>query len=278
MKEGKGARRFRSRVQREVEFLRSNNCDPSQIIETISRHQQFYQSNCRQALYPILTDEEWALAQEWARDRKKERENLRIDEQKRLEEIKAETQQKIRIQKEMEIDKARLTGSVDLSCHLARNEMTLLEAEELGVTEDEIADYLEHVDKLRDPSYALTRKASIERLGCTVVQFRQLTETRLDHAGKIGRRRAWLIRDIDYLVANQQNKPRIWTNDDLCYKTTAIKALGVTKTAFEKLGLKVIREVANPHYRSGPPSQLYAREHVVEAAKKNGITIYWPRR
>lgn len=48
----------------------------------------------------------------------------------------------------------------------------------------------------------------------------------------------------------------------LCYESTALKLLGLTKVKFDKLKIKPVKEVPNPHYKSMPPSRLYDRNKI----------------
>ena len=51
-------------------------------------------------------------------------------------------------------------------------------------------------------------------------------------------------------------------SEKLIYESTAIKLLEISSEKFKKLCLKPVKEVPNPHYRSGPPSRLYDRRKI----------------
>jgi hypothetical protein len=48
---------------------------------------------------------------------------------------------------------------------------------------------------------------------------------------------------------------------ELCYKTTALKVLGLTANAFDKLSVEPVKVVRNPHYRN-QQSYLYDKEQI----------------
>lgn len=58
---------------------------------------------------------------------------------------------------------------------------------------------------------------------------------------------------------------------DLCYKSTAIQILGISKAKFEDLGLEPVKEVSNPRYSSAYPAQLFDRKEIEELAKSPQI-------
>lgn len=61
-------------------------------------------------------------------------------------------------------------------------------------------------------------------------------------------------------LSNYEKTPN--QKEDLCYRSTAAKTLGLTLNQFDKLGLEVAKEVLNPHYKSRPLSKLYDRKTV----------------
>lgn len=64
---------------------------------------------------------------------------------------------------------------------------------------------------------------------------------------------------------------------EYCYKTTAIKLLGISKAKFETLGLSPDKTVPNPHYRSGPPAYLFNRETIEKMAATPEIEAMRPK-
>lgn len=50
--------------------------------------------------------------------------------------------------------------------------------------------------------------------------------------------------------------------EEFIYKSTAMDLLGLTRTGFEKLDIKPVKEVPNPHYRSGAVSYLYSKGEI----------------
>jgi hypothetical protein len=65
---------------------------------------------------------------------------------------------------------------------------------------------------------------------------------------------------------------------EYCYKSTAIKLLGLSPKKFEQLGLKPDKIVSNPHYRSAAPSQLFNRKRIEQLAETPEVIALQPKK
>jgi hypothetical protein len=64
---------------------------------------------------------------------------------------------------------------------------------------------------------------------------------------------------------------------NLCNKTTAIELLGLTRNSFQKLNIKPEKEIPNPHYKSGPPSQLFDRIKIEKLVGSEKVKALQPK-
>ena len=53
---------------------------------------------------------------------------------------------------------------------------------------------------------------------------------------------------------------------NLCYKSTALKLLGLPDAKFKLLGIEPVKAVTNPHYRSGAVAYLYDKDEILALA------------
>jgi len=64
----------------------------------------------------------------------------------------------------------------------------------------------------------------------------------------------------------------------LCYKSTALKILGITDKNFNKLNIVPEKIVKNPYYSKSPPSKLYDRKQIEKLVNSPEVKALKPKK